>query len=205
MKVSVLGGTGKLGRALARRLSAAGHDVAVGSREPQRAAIDFVGTAVRSLSNQEAARFGDVSVLAVPYAAHAGVLATCGDALRSSVVIDATVPLDPANRLQIRTGSGRSAAEETEAALQSGRVFAAFQTVSHLVLADPALTAEVLIAGPASGKELVVDLIRSITLTVVDAGPLEIAGHLERMTALLISINKQNRIRHAGLKVTGLT
>ena len=34
--------------------------------------------------------------------------------------------------------------------------------------------------------------------------PLEIAGHLERMTALLLSINKANKVKESGLKITGI-
>jgi predicted dinucleotide-binding enzyme len=48
------------------------------------------------------------------------------------------------------------------------------------------------------------DLIRSMNLRPIDAGPLEIAGILERMTVLLISINKQYNVRESGLKIEGL-
>ena len=37
MRVAVVGGTGPFGRALARQLARAGHDVVVGSREEARA------------------------------------------------------------------------------------------------------------------------------------------------------------------------
>ena len=33
---------------------------------------------------------------------------------------------------------------------------------------------------------------------------LEVAGHLERMTALLLSINKANKVKESGIKITGI-
>ena len=41
-------------------------------------------------------------------------------------------------------------------------------------------------------------------LRPIDAGSLEIAGHLERMTVLLLSINKANNIKESGIKITGV-
>ena len=49
-----------------------------------------------------------------------------------------------------------------------------------------------------------VELIRSLNLHPVDAGPLQVAGHIERMTVLLLSINKANNVKESGIKVTGV-
>jgi len=62
----------------------------------------------------------------------------------------------------------------------------------------------VLVAGGENGKQQVMQLIREMKLRPIDAGPLEAARLLERMTALLISINKQNKVKESGLKVTGV-
>jgi predicted dinucleotide-binding enzyme len=48
------------------------------------------------------------------------------------------------------------------------------------------------------------ELIRNMGLRAIDAGPVEVAGHLERMTALLLSINKANRVKESGIKITGI-
>jgi predicted dinucleotide-binding enzyme len=53
-------------------------------------------------------------------------------------------------------------------------------------------------------KSEVMELIRSKELRPIDAGPLEIAGHLERMTVLLLSINKANKVKESGIQITGI-
>ena len=48
------------------------------------------------------------------------------------------------------------------------------------------------------------ELVALMDLHPIDAGPIEVAGHLERMTALLISINKANKVKESGIKITGI-
>lgn len=204
MKIAILGGTGKLGLGFALRLSMSGHDVAIGSRDvakAEQAARSLPG--VRGLTNLDAAAWCEAALVSVPYSAHRALFESLKDTLQGKIIIDATVPIDPANLLQIKTGSGRAAAEEA-AALVSGSVFAAFQTVSHRVLRHPEISHDVLVAGGASRKPQVMELIGSMGLHPVDAGPLEVAGHLERMTVLLLSINKANKVKESGIKITGL-
>ena len=45
--------------------------------------------------------------LSVPYASHRSLLEPLRGQLRGKIIIDATVPIDPANLLQIKTESGR--------------------------------------------------------------------------------------------------
>ena len=206
MKIAILGGTGKLGLGLAVRLSQTGHDVTIGSRQAGKAeeAAKAAGAAVRGVTNGEAAAWCDIAVLSVPYASHRTVLEPLKDQLRAKVIIDATVPIDPANLLQIKTESGTSAAEETAAIIGSPHVFAAFQTISHRVLRHAGLSHDVLVAGGAERKSEVMELIRSMALRPIDAGPIEVAGHLERMTVLLLSVNKANKVKESGIQITGI-
>jgi predicted dinucleotide-binding enzyme len=55
-----------------------------------------------------------------------------------------------------------------------------------------------------SRKADVMDLIRSMKLNPVNAGPIEAAGHIERLTALQLSINKANKAKESGIKITGI-
>lgn len=204
MKIAILGGTGKLGLGFALRLSTSGHEVAIGSRDSEKAeeaSRSIPG--IRGLTNHDSAGWCDAALVSVPYTGHRALFESLKDALHGKVIIDATVPIDPANLLQIKTESGRAAAEET-AALVSGSVFAAFQTISHRVLRHPEISHDVLVAGSGVRKPEVMELIRSMRLHPVDAGPLEVAGHLERMTVLLLSINKANKVKESGIKITGL-
>lgn len=206
MKIAILGGTGKLGLAFAVRASNAGHEAAIGSRDRVKAeeAARTVNGSVRGMTNIEAAAWCEIAFVSVPYAAHPAVLEPLRQPLRGKILIDATVPIDPTNPLQIRTGSGTSAAEETAAIIEGGDVFAAFQTISHRVLRHIETSHDVLVAGGAAGKSAVMELIRSLRLRPVDTGPIEIARHLERLTVLLLSINKANKVKESGIQITGI-
>jgi len=206
MKIAILGGTGKLGLGLAVRLSAAGHDLVIGSRDAGKAeeAAKSTAAAVRGTTNGDAAAWCEVALLSVPYASHRALVESLKDQLRGKIIIDATVPIDPANLRQIKTESGKSAAEETAAIVGEADVFAAFQTVSHRLLHHGSVSHDVLVAGGAARKSEVMELIRSMALQPVDAGPIEVAGHLERMTVLLLSINKANKVKESGIKITGI-
>jgi NADPH-dependent F420 reductase len=205
MKIAILGGTGKLGLGLALRLSQSGHEVAISSRDAvkaQDAAKTIPG--IRGVSNSDAASWCDAALVSVPYAGHEKLLESSRDSLRGKIIIDATVPIDPANMLRIKTESGKSAAEEAESLVPGADVFAAFQTVSHRVLRQQGLTHDVLVAGGEARKAEVMELIRTMGLHPINAGPIEVAGYLERMTVLLLSINKANKVKESGIKITGI-
>jgi 8-hydroxy-5-deazaflavin:NADPH oxidoreductase len=207
MKVAILGGTGKLGLGFAVRLFETGHEVMIGSRDAAkaRAAAATVSENVRSGTNAEAAAWCDAAVVSVPYQSHTAVLTPLKRDLQGKMIIDATVPIDPTNMLQTRTETGKSAAEETADILGNADVFAAFHTISHRILRNPeSRNHDVMIAGPDNRKNQIIELVRSMNLRPVDAGPLAVAPHLERMTSLLLSINKANKVKESGIKITGV-
>ena len=78
--IAVVGGTGELGGALARRLVRAGRNVIIGSRTAERAVAAAramsgeLGNEVKGDSNSGAARDAGIVLVAVPYAAQAGTL-----------------------------------------------------------------------------------------------------------------------------------
>jgi NADPH-dependent F420 reductase len=205
MKIAILGGTGKLGLAFAVRLSEK-HEVALGSRDESRAreAAQLVGGRAAGMTNAEAAAWCELSLVAVPYNGHHTLIEPLTSQLRDKAVVDATVPIDPGNLLQIKTASGRSAAEETASLLADTEVYAAFHTISHRLLRQAGVTHDVLVAGAGRHKSQVMEVIRSMDLRPVDAGPLEVAGHIERMTVLLLSVNKANKVKESGIHITGV-
>ncbi len=69
--IALIGGTGNLGTGLARRWSAAGYDVIIGSRDRDKAEAAVAGIiagGVRGQTNRAAARAGDIIGLTNPYA-----------------------------------------------------------------------------------------------------------------------------------------
>jgi glycerol-3-phosphate dehydrogenase len=95
--IAVLGGSGELGSALARRWAQAGYPVIIGSRATDRAieAAAGIGEQVRGAENVEAAEAADIIVLAVPYPNHAHILQSVRQAASGKIVLDVVVPLVP--------------------------------------------------------------------------------------------------------------
>ena len=205
MKIAILGGTGKLGLAFALRLSRTGHEAVIGSRDASKAEEAAKTVAgVRGTTNVSAAAWCEAALVSVPYTGHRGLIESLKEPLQGKIIIDATVPIDPSNTLQIKTDSSRPAAEETAAIVSGADVFAAFQTISYRVLREADVSHDVLVAGGNARKPEVLELIRSMGLRPIDAGPIEVAGHLERMTVLLLAINKANKVKESGIKISGI-
>jgi 8-hydroxy-5-deazaflavin:NADPH oxidoreductase len=219
-RVAVIGGTGALGFGLAVRWAIAGVPIVIGSRDAARAAeaaekvVERAGGGdVTGVANEEAAGRASTVLLSVPFRVQAENLNNLRYALQpQTTLIDATVPLAAAiggwatRSLGVWQGSAAQQAEEM--APRGVTVVSAFHTVSAAALSDPAreLDEDVLIAGDdRKTKDHVSDLVRRIPgLRPVDCGDLEMARVLEQLTPLLISVNKRHKIRHSGVKLTGL-
>ena len=211
--VGVVGGTGKQGSGLVRRWARA-RDVILGSRDPDRAALEAracgeaTGAVVRSGTNAEAARGADLVVLCVPYAAHAETLRELAADLQGKIVIDLTVPLVPPRVTVVHLPAGRAAALEAQAILGPGvRVVAALHHVSSAHLADLAhpLAGDVLVCGDDPGaKAAVIELVGELGVRGLDAGVLENAIAIEALTPVLLHINRTYKARGAGLRILGL-
>ncbi len=88
--IAVLGGSGELGSALARRWAQAGYPVIIGSRSADRA-IEVsaqIGQQVRGAENVEAAKAAEVIVVAVPYSNHAQILEAIKPTASGKIVVD---------------------------------------------------------------------------------------------------------------------
>jgi predicted dinucleotide-binding enzyme len=84
---------------------------------------------------------------------------------------------------------------------------AAFHTLGADLLAqlDQPIDGDVLICGDsASAKSIVTELIGLLPARAVDCGPLENARLIESAATLLISLNIRHKVKHSGLRITGL-
>jgi NADPH-dependent F420 reductase len=193
LTLGVLGGTGPLGKGLARRWSAAGLRVVVGSRSAQRAdeAAAEIGGSTSGADNLECARTGDVLVVAVPWDGHADLLKSVAEATSGKVVVDVVNPLgfDKQGPFRLDVPEG-SAAEQAQALLPQARVVAAFHHVSAVLLNDPEV-AEIPMDDAVPG------------MRGVYGGRLRNAGQVEALTANLIAVNRRYKT-HAGIRVTGV-
>ena len=214
MIIAVLGGSGKEGSGLTMRWAHAGHTVIIGSRDPekaQRAAdelnVALGGAAVQGAANAAAAALADVVVLTVPYAAHRDTLLSVKDALAGKVVVDVTVPINPADFLRVMVPPGGSASKEAQALLDNGaRVVSAFQNISatHLKKLDATVDCDVLVCGDDdAAKQIAMRLVADTGMKAWDAGPLDNAVVVEGLTTVLLGINRRHKVKGAGIRITG--
>jgi NADPH-dependent F420 reductase len=223
--VTIIGGTGALGFGLAVRWAIAGVPIVIGSRDAERAkevAARVIERArdggagdprVEGLQNEAAAERANTVVLAVPFRAQAENLGNLRNSLQpQTVLVDATVPLAAAvgGRATRTLGvwQGSAAAQAEEMVPRGVTVVSALHTVSAAALSDPSIEMDedVLMAGDdRKSKDDVAELIRRIPgLRPVDCGDLEVSRIIEQLTAMLISINKRHKIKHSGIRITGL-
>jgi NADPH-dependent F420 reductase len=124
------------------------------------------------------------------------------------VLLDMTVPLEPPRVTVVHLPAGRSAALEAQAIVGAEtRVVAALHHVSSAHLKDltHALEGDVLVAGnDADAKAAVIALIADLGLRGIDAGPLENAIAIEALTPVLLHINRQYKVRGAGIRILGV-
>lgn len=213
-RIAVIGGTGKEGSGLAYRWAHAGYPVIIGSRtedKAQAAAAEHnqsIGKAVvRGMQNEQAAREAEVVVLTVPYSAHRSTLESIREAVQGKIVVDVTAPIQPPVT-QVHIPEGRSAAQEAQTLLGEGvRVVAAFQNVSavHLKELDHPVNCDVLVTGDdIQARQVAIELAHALGLRGIDAGVLANAVAVEALTSVLLAINKNYRVKSAGIFITGL-
>ena len=212
--VAIIGGTGTLGSGLARRWAAAGHAIVIGSRtadKAEAAARSLAGKpgapAARGATNADAARAGEVIVLAVPWASHAAILDEIKPYVAGKLVIDTTVPLVPPKVARVQLPPETSAALACQKRLGEGaRVVAAFHNVAaHKLQTDAKIDCDVLIFGDdPKDRAVAVALAEAAGLRGVHAGPLANSVAAEALTSVLIGINRNYKVDGAGIRITGI-
>ena len=219
--ITIVGGTGPEGSGLALRWARAGQSVVIGSRDAARAAQKAQEIVARcggkaevsGLDNAAAVAASDIVVLCVPFPAQADTLKQVKGSFRpGAVLIDATVPL-------AATGGGRatrtlgiwqgSAAQQAAELVPKGvAVAAAFQNIgADLLNSDFAADCDIICCSDDdNARRLAMELAELIPgARGLDGGKLEMARHLEQVTALLIDLNIRYKGHSAGIRITGLT
>lgn len=220
--VAILGGTGAEGFGLALRWAQAGVAVIIGSRDAEKAlgaaarvrqAVPQAKAGVAGMLNADAAAAAPLVVLTVPLAAQIPTIKMVREKLRpGTIFIDATVPVGAAlgDRIaHVVTPWSGSAAQQAAAYLPPGiALVSAFHALSATALADleQPVDCDVLICGDSSeAKAVVKELAEKIPgVRAVDAGPLENSRFTEHLAALLISLNLRHKVKHSGLRITGI-
>jgi NADPH-dependent F420 reductase len=210
--VAIIGGTGELGSAIARRLSRSGLEVIIGSRDPARAAAaaaalaTATGRVVSGVANAEAAARGGIIIVTVPFASQEATLQEIAAGVAGKIVVDTTVPLMPPKVMRVQLPAEGSAAQRAQKLLGEGvRLVSAFHNVAaHKLATDATVDCDVLVFGDdKAARESVIRLVEACGLRGLHAGALANSAAAEALTSILIFINKQYSVDGAGLRITG--
>ena len=194
MKIGILGGTGRMGQGLARGYAAVGHEVFLGSRSPGRAA-DIASELAGGISGgslSEAAEFGELVVLAVPFGDAAEIVEAVQDSLAEKIVIDITNPFGAVPPGQV------AGIENNSRAAASARWVAAYKTTFWKTLdggrAHDGQPLDVFVCSlDAEAKAVVMELITATGFRAVDCGGFENARTLDLMVPLMIELDGRHQ------------
>lgn len=177
LKIGVIG-AGRIGGTLARLWAEAGYKVMVSARtldEVQKLAAE-IGHGVTAGTPQQAAAFGDVVVISVPYGALPQVGKDNADKLKGKIVLDTCNPYLSRDGEMAREALEKGTGLIDPTYLPGTRLVRAFNQVSAAALASEAHRAGEKIGVPlASDDKQALDLARQL---VTDAGfdPVVVGG-----------------------------
>ncbi|NDD73709.1 MAG: NADPH-dependent F420 reductase [Gammaproteobacteria bacterium] len=211
-RIAIIGGTGQLGAAIARRLAKAGRSVIIGSRDPAKAAAaaatlgSELGRSLEGSGNAEASAQGDIIIVAVPFASQEATLKEIAPYVAGKIVVDTTVPLMPPKVMRVQLPAEGSAAVRAQRILGDGvRVVSAFHNVAaHKLATDQEVACDVLVFGDEkAAREPIVELVEQCGLRGLHGGALANSAAAEALTSVLIFLNKTYAVDGAGLRITG--
>jgi predicted dinucleotide-binding enzyme len=193
MKIGIIG-SGNVGSALGKIWASNGNEIMFSSRHPVKlkGLAESIGKNACYGLPAEAAKYGEIVVLSVPWAQALDALKSAGS-LKGKVLIDCTNPLKP-DMSGLAVGHTTSAAEEVAKAAPGARVVKAFNTTFAAVMHSPSRTfgsqkATGFYCGDdSSAKATVSGLIKETGLDPLDVGPLMCARYLEPLAMLAMQI-----------------
>ncbi len=192
MKIGILG-SGDVAKALAAGFVKHDHSVTMGTRNPSKlAAFAEQHEGVRVGSFADAARLGDVLVLAVKGAAAADVLRDADeDNIEGKVIIDATNPISdaaPRNGVLDYFTNEESLMERLQREFSGARFVKSFSCVGSALMVHPKLAGgppTMFICGnDADAKKTVTGVLDQFGWDVEDMGAVEAARAIEPLAVL---------------------
>jgi len=207
LKIGIIG-AGHIGGTLASLWVKAGHEVLVSSRHPEqlKGLVSSLGPRARAGTPREAALFGDVVLISVPY----GALPQIGRDLRTE--LSGKIVLDTGNPYPQRDGDMATAARRKGTGVSSAeflpgvRLVRAFNAINSGDLASEAHRSGERIAIPLAGDdgqalEVAQRLVRDAGFEPVVVGPLARAREFDVGTAVYTRLMTAAQLRQAlGLK-----
>ena len=184
MKIGIVG-SGRIGGTLGGLWAKAGHEVMFSSLdlEHDKALAAKLGPNARAGTPREAAAFGDVLLMAVPYSALPQLGRDLADVIKAKVVLDSCNPI-PGRDGEIATWAREKGAGLASAELLPGaRLVRAFNAINYAKLPELAhrqgeRTGMPMAGDDASAVAVASRLVRDIGFEPVMIGPLAMGKHL---------------------------
>jgi len=200
VRIAFVGGTGPAGIGLGARLGRAGHEIAVGSRSPERASeaarkIEELapGVSIAHGVNEDVVSAADVFFLTVRDDAQRETVRALADVLAGKIVVSMANPLDVGDgRAVYQHPPEGSLAEEAQRDAPAARVVSAFHEirVSRFAKVDRAIDSDTIVTGDDDqAKDAVMALCRDAGVRPVDGGPLHNSRYVEAFVAVLVTVN----------------
>ncbi|NXT03585.1 STEA4 Metalloreductase, partial [Jacana jacana] len=187
-------GTGDFGRALGHKLIQSGYPVVFGSRSTQTSGL--IPKDAEVLNHAEAAQKAAIIIIAIQRQ-HYNFLAPLADILHGKILVDIS------NNLKINQYP-ESNAEYLAQIVPGAKIVKAFNTVSAWALQSGTLDAsrQVFVCGNDMGaKQMVMDIVRALSLTPLDQGSLLAAQEIENYPLQLFPMWKFPILLSLGLTI----
>lgn len=210
LRIGIIG-TGNIGGALARHWSAAGHSLVISSRNPDQLEplAEELGPRVRAGTPLEAAAFGEIILVSVPYAAMPQIGTDFADQLRGKIVLDTSNPVarrdgEEFSAEALGKGSGIASAEF----LPGTRLVRAFNCIPAASLANEPNRRPARIAIPLAGDDeealmVAQRLVDEAGFDGVVVGGLETARFFDLGEPLALGTASAEELRMAIVEVLG--
>ncbi|HKS54732.1 MAG TPA: NADPH-dependent F420 reductase [Steroidobacteraceae bacterium] len=207
LKIGIVG-TGNIGGALAKHWAKAGHELVISSRHPEelQSLAKSLGPKVRVGTPLEAAQFGDVVLVSVPYKATAQVGQDLASAWKGKIVLDTGNPYPMRDGTMALDARKRGTGVTSKEFLPGVRLVRAFNAINWDDLANqgnhkPERYAIPLASDDAEGLKVAQRLVREAGFDPVVVGGLARAREFDVGTKVYTELLTAKQLREAlGLK-----
>lgn len=198
MNIGIIG-SGVVGQTVAGKLVQQGHNIVIGSRDPNKLAewVAQAGSNARAGTFAEAAAHGEIVVNATSGTISLDALALAGEEnLRGKILIDLANPLDFSQGMppRLTVSNTDSLAEQIQRAYPETRVVKTLNTVNTSVMVSPGVVGggdhHIFVSGnDAEAKATVTELLHSFGWEhVVDLGDIRTARGTEMLLPFWITL-----------------
>jgi hypothetical protein len=178
VKIGIIG-TGKVGGALAELWAQAGHELLISSRHPEQLIplATRLGPRVRAGTPREAAAFGEVILISVPYGALPQVGRDYAALMKGKVVLETGNPFPGRDGAMAEAARAKGTGVASAEYLPGMRLVRAFTSIPHASLLAEAHRAAERVAVPLAGDDpqalkAAVRLVQDAGFEAVVVGPL---------------------------------